>query len=93
MTVVTIRNVPDRVRDALAREARERGQSLQAFLLAMLCRQAEFHRNRELLAEIERDLDRGGGTAVDAPDAAELLDQARGDRGSRRRSRHRPGAA
>lgn len=92
MTVVTIRNVPDQVRDALAREARERGQSLQGFLLAMLRRQAEFHRNRELLAEIERDLGRGGGAKADAPDAAELLDQARGDRGSRRRS-SRPGAA
>lgn len=91
--VVTIRDVPDQVRNALAREARERGQSLQAFLLALLNRQAEFGRNRQLLAEIERDLDRGGGAEADAPDSTELLEQAQGDRGGPKRSRRRPGAA
>jgi len=80
--VLTIRDVPDQVRDALARDARERGQSLQAFLLSVLKRQAEFSRNRQLLAEIERDLSRVGGADADAPDAAELLAQARGERGS-----------
>jgi hypothetical protein len=82
MTVVlTIRDVPNEVRDALARDARERGQSLQAFLLSVLRRQAEFSRNRQLLAEIERDLAGGGGADVDAPDAADVLEQARGERG------------
>jgi hypothetical protein len=81
MTVVlTIRDVPDEVRDALARDARERGQSLQAFLLSVLKRQAEFSRNRQILADIERDLSRGGGADVDAPDAAELLERARRER-------------
>jgi antitoxin FitA len=77
MTVLTIRDVPDEVKNALVLDARERGQSLQAFLLGVLKRQADFSRNRQLLADIERDLATGGGAAEDAPDAAELLEQAR----------------
>ena len=42
------------VKDALAREAREHGQSLQSFLLGVLKRQADYSRNRQLLADIER---------------------------------------
>jgi antitoxin FitA len=80
MAVLTIRDVPEDVKDALARDARERGQSLQAFLLGMLKRQAAFGRNRQLLDDIERDLTAGGGAGADAPDAAELLMQARTDR-------------
>jgi len=79
--VLTIRDVPDEVREALARDARDRGQSLQAFLLSVLKRQAEFSRNRQLLAEIERDLSVGGGADVDAPDAADLLELTRRQRG------------
>lgn len=77
--MLTIRDVPDEVRDALARDARERGQSLQSFLLGVLKRQATFGSNRQLLAEIEHDLAAGGGAGDDAPDAAELLEQARTD--------------
>jgi hypothetical protein len=80
MAVLTIRDVPDDVRDALARDARERGQSLQSFLLGVLKRQAGFGRNRQLLAEIERELATGGGAGEDAPDSAALLEQARTDR-------------
>jgi antitoxin FitA len=89
--VLTIRDVPDEVKDALARDARTRGQSLQAFLLGILTRQAEFSRNRQVLDEIEHDLSRGGGADVDAPDAAELLGQARGGRGVRRARSGRAG--
>jgi hypothetical protein len=74
---LTIRDVPDDVRDLLAREARERGQSLQSLLLSILARQAAFSRNRDLLADIERDLSAGEGAGADAPDAAEVLRQAR----------------
>jgi len=81
MAVVTIRDVPEDVKDALAREARERGQSLQSYLLSVLNRQAAFARNRQLLDKIERDLATGGGAGEDAPDAAEALAQARSDRG------------
>ena len=87
MAVVTIRDVPDGVRDALAREARERGQSLQAYLLGVLSRQAGFARNRQLLDEIERELAAGGGAGVDAPDAAEVLERARSDHESKPRRR------
>ncbi|HKS43619.1 MAG TPA: hypothetical protein VJT49_00625 [Amycolatopsis sp.] len=80
MAVLTIRDVPDHVKDALTAEAKKNGQSLQAFLLAVLERQANFSRNRQLLAEVERDLARGGGAEADAPDAAEVLRQARNER-------------
>ena len=80
MAVLTIRDVADHVKDALAREARDRGQSLQAYLLGVLNQQAAYVRNRQLLEEIERDLDAGGGAGADAPDAAELLARARSER-------------
>jgi plasmid stability protein len=91
--VLTIRDVPDEVKDALARDARARGQSLQAFLRGILTRQAEFSRNRQLLDEIEHDLSREGGADVDAPDAAELLDQARGEHRAKRSRSGRAGGA
>lgn len=77
MAVLTIRDVPDDVKEALAQDARERGQSLQAFLVGVLERQADFGRNRQLLAGIERDLMGGGGAGEDAPDASIALEQAR----------------
>lgn len=75
--VLTIRDVPDEVRDLLAQQARERGQSLQAYLLAVLNRQADFCRNRQLLAELSDELDGGLGAGPTAPDAADLLARAR----------------
>lgn len=82
MTVaLTIRDVPEAVRDLLAQQARERGQSLQAFLLALLHRQADFCRNRQILAEISQELDEGTGADQTAPDPAELLAHARAERG------------
>lgn len=74
-TVITVRDVPDEVRDQLAAQARERGQSLQAYLLTLLHRQAAFSRNRDLLAEIADELrdDAGNGAGADAPDAADVL--------------------
>jgi hypothetical protein len=76
---LTIRDVPDEVRDALNREARDRGQSLQAYVLGLLRRQAAFSDNRSLLREIEADLATGGGAGADAPDAADVLAAERGD--------------
>jgi hypothetical protein len=81
MTVVlTIRDVPEEVRQLLAQDARERGQSLQAFLLSILGRQATFSRNRRLLVEIEEELRAGAGAGADAPDAADLLARVRAER-------------
>lgn len=88
-TVITVRDVPNEVRDVLAEQARERGQSLQAYLLSLLRRQAAFSRNRQLLAEIESELSDGRGAGSDAPDAADVLTQERADRG--RRSGRSPG--
>ena len=82
-TVVTVRDVPDDVRDMLAEQARERGQSLQAYLLSVLRRQAAFSRNRQLLAEIESELSGGQGAGPDAQDAADVLAQERADGGHR----------
>lgn len=80
MTVLTIRDVPEDIRDNLAREAREQGQSLQAFLLGMIKQWATFNRNLEIIAEVERDLATGGGGGPDAPDAADLIREARAER-------------
>lgn len=93
MTVLTIRDVPEAVKEALSRDARERGQSLQAFLLSVLKRQAAFSRNRLLLSDVERDLAEGGGAEADAPDAAELLEQARSARGQEESPRRGTGGA
>ena len=78
--VLTIRDVPEEVRDLLAQQARERGQSLQAYLLTVLNRQADFCRNRQLLAELSDELDGGVGGGPTTPDAAELLARARAER-------------
>lgn len=93
-TVVTVRDVPDEVRDVLAEQARERGQSLQAYLLAILRRQAAYSRNRQMLAEIESELSGGGGAGPDAPDAADVLAGERAEVGPRGdRSPRRPRAS
>jgi hypothetical protein len=91
--VLTIRDVPDDVKEALARDARERGQSLQAFLLGVLERQAGYSRNRQLLAGVERDLAAGGGAGDDAPDASAVLEQARSRRADERSTAHGGGTA
>ncbi|QUQ66764.1 FitA-like ribbon-helix-helix domain-containing protein [Kutzneria sp. CA-103260] len=92
-SVLTIRDVPDDVKAALAYEARERGQSLQAYLLSILKRQAGFSRNRQLLAEIERDMAQGGWAGDDAPSAAEVLEAARRETETRDHRTHGDGGA
>jgi hypothetical protein len=81
MTVaITVRDVPEDVRDELGQEARRNGQSLQAFLLSVPTRQSRFARNRQILADAEARLAAGGGAAADAPDAADVLAAARAQR-------------
>lgn len=77
--VLTIRDVPDDVKQALVRQARNHGQSLQAFVLGVLKQQADFAHNLDLIAEVDMDLGHGGGAGNDAPPAAEMLARARDD--------------
>ncbi|MFP8882473.1 FitA-like ribbon-helix-helix domain-containing protein [Streptomyces mangrovi] len=77
MVALQIRDVPEEVRDALAARARENGQSLQAFLRALVVREASFSRNLELLREIEEWP--GGGDAT-AEDVLAARDAARFER-------------
>ncbi len=78
---VTIRDVPEDVREALGTYARQQGQSLQGFLLGLLTRQARFARNQGILAAVGRELTTGDGADAAAPDAAHLLATARTERG------------
>lgn len=49
MVAIQIRDVPENIRDDLAREARRRGVSLQVHLREVLEREARAARNREFL--------------------------------------------
>jgi antitoxin FitA len=49
LVALQIRDVPDEVRDALAAQARQRGQSLQAYLLELVRQQAQRANNAALL--------------------------------------------
>lgn len=60
MLALQIRHVPVEVRDALARQARARGQSLQSFLLSLITAEARRSRNVVLLDELEGKLDGTG---------------------------------
>ena len=49
MTVaLQIREVPEEVRDAIAKRAAEQGQSMQAYLLEMVTNEARIARNAEM---------------------------------------------
>lgn len=80
MAVLTIRDVPDNVKARLALEARESGKSLQAFLLDVLKRQADFSRNRHLLLTISEDMELRGGAGPEAPSAADVIAEERARR-------------
>jgi two-component sensor histidine kinase len=49
MVALQIRDVPDEVRDTLVAQARQRGQSLQAYLLDLVRQQARRANNAALL--------------------------------------------
>lgn len=52
MVSLQIRDVPDGVRDVLASSAAARGQSLQAYLLELVRRDADLARNRTVMADL-----------------------------------------
>lgn len=68
MVAIQIRDVPDAVRDVLARDARARGQSLQTYLLTVLQRQADAAQNAEFLRTWEPVRPRAGAIDVDVVD-------------------------
>jgi len=51
MVAIQIRDVPEATRELLASAAERRGESLQAFLMDVLDRQAKNEKNRRLLEE------------------------------------------
>lgn len=57
MVALQIRDVPDDVRNALAERARERGQSLQAFLLTLVETEARRSHNAAVLSRIAKRSD------------------------------------
>lgn len=75
MTQLTIRDVPEPVKEALVSAASARGQSLQAYVLGVLTRQVDFMSNADVIIEIEGDV--GHLVGDDAPSAAEVLAQER----------------
>lgn len=78
MVALQIRDVPEDVRDALAVQARARGQSLQAYLLELVELQARRLRNRAVLDRFAGRSD--GSRSLPGETSAELAAQ-RGQRG------------
>jgi hypothetical protein len=77
---ITVRGVTEEIRDALTETARSRGQSLQAYLLGVLRREAGYAQNAAIIAALETDLLAASDTAQDAPTSAEILTQVRRER-------------
>ena len=77
MTVkITIRNVPEEIRDKLAARAARNRQSMQEYLLSELERVASRPSNEELLERIRRRVE-ASGTRVSAADILAARDADR----------------
>ena len=72
-----IRDVPDEVRDVLARRAKERGQSLNAYLRDVILREASFAGNRALIDQL---VSRGKGSTLTVEDVLAARDAGRTER-------------
>ncbi|MEJ2868059.1 hypothetical protein WCD74_09810 [Actinomycetospora sp. OC33-EN08] len=77
MTTITIRNVPDDVRDELAARAAREGRSLQEHLRGALITMASKPTNAEVLARIRSRKEATGGR-VTADQILAHLDAVRG---------------
>jgi antitoxin FitA len=73
VVALQIRDVPEEVRDALAAQARVRGQSLQAYLLELVETQAQRLRNTAVLDRFAGRSD--GARSLPGETAAELAQQ------------------
>jgi len=80
MVSIQVRDVPEQVRDTLAEVARSRGQSMQAYLLALLKDDARRARNVMLLKQVR---EMGGGYVAAPGEAAVELDAIRAGRDQR----------
>lgn len=79
MVALQIRDVPEDIRHTLAEQAAARGQSLQAFLLALVTDQARRSTNLAMLARFGARQD---GSQLSSAQVTEALDQARAERES-----------
>lgn len=77
MVALQIRNVPDDVRDALAERARARGESLQAYLLDVVTREAKCNRNVKILERISQRFENSQQSSPGSADILESIDRAR----------------
>lgn len=78
MSAITIRNVPDQVRDELAARAARSGRSLQEYLLAELSGMAD-HPHPDDVLRRARDRAHAGGGDIAADDIVSLLGEVRGE--------------
>lgn len=78
MPAITIRDVPDDARDALAARAKSRGQSLQQFLRSELIKLAERPDNSAIIARVRGLLHESGGSIS----ADQIVQWQREDRGA-----------
>ncbi len=77
MVALQIRDVPEDIRQTLAEQAATRGQSLQAFLLALVTDEARRSAN---LAVLGRFGARQDGSRLSTAQVTKALDQARAER-------------
>ena len=78
MPAITIRNVPEHVRDELAARAKRRGQSLQEYLLAQLEEIATSITPDDVFGRA-RERAHATGTDVSAQDITAIIRDIRGD--------------
>lgn len=78
MAYLQIRDVPDDIRDILAQRAKDRGQSLNAYLRDVVLREASFANNQKL---IDRVVTARGGSKFTAEDVLAARDAARAEHG------------
>jgi antitoxin FitA len=76
VVALQIRDVPDEVRDALVAQAKARGQSLQAYLLELVEREASRYRNAAILGAFAGRSD--GSRSLPGETPAELSEERRG---------------
>ncbi len=74
MVAIQIRDVPEELRDRLGALARERGQSLQAYLLDLVSDEV---RRQDNLAALHRPTSRSRGTRLSGADVVGTLHNAR----------------